>query len=57
MTSTRRTAIRERPSSGIRLRDEVSVIHSDIPVGVTLGEYRRSRPRTPSRTARLLRRR
>ena len=57
MTSTRRTAIRERPGSGLHLPDEISVMHSDIPVGMTLGEYRRGRARTPSRASRLLRRR
>ena len=57
MTSTRRTAIRERPGSGLHLPDEMSVMHSDIPVGMTIGEYRRGRARTPSRASRLLRRR
>jgi hypothetical protein len=57
MTSTARTAIRERPGSGLHLPDEISVLHSDIPVGMTLGEYRRGRTRTPSRTRNLLRRR
>ena len=57
MTSTRRTAVRERPGSGPHRPDEMSVIDSDIPVGMTLGEYRRGRARTASRASRLLRRR
>ena len=57
MTSTRRTAVRERPGTGVSLPDQVSVLHSDIPADVTLGEYRRSRARTGSRAGRLLRRR
>ena len=57
MTSTRRTAVRERPGTGVSLPDQVSVLHSDIPADMTLGEYRRSRARTGSRAGRLLRRR
>lgn len=56
MTYTDRTTLRDRPGSALRLPDALSVISSDIPEGMTIDEFRRNRPKAPSRISRLRRR-
>jgi hypothetical protein len=56
MTFTERTAIRERPGGLPSAPDAVSVVFCDIPEGMTIAEYRRSRPQSPRRRGFLRRR-
>ena len=49
MTAAARTAAREHPGRAIELPQTFSVIHSDLPEGLTIDEYRRARPRAPRR--------
>jgi hypothetical protein len=56
MTYAERTILRDRPGPALRLPDALSIISSDIPEGMTIDQYRRNRPKAPSRISRLLRR-
>ncbi len=53
MTYAERIPLRDRPGQAIRLPDAVSIVSSDIPEGMTINEYRRNRPKAPSRISRL----
>ena len=44
MTSTTRTALRERPASTFLLPDTTSTVESSIPVGQTIASYRAHPP-------------
>ena len=56
MTYAERINLRDRPGPALRLPDALSIISSDIPEGMTIDEYRRNRPKAPSRLSRLRRR-
>ncbi len=45
----------EQPNLRLPLPDDVFYIESSLPAGMTISEYRRSRPRPPGRWARLKR--
>jgi hypothetical protein len=56
MTYADRLHLRDRPGLALQLPDALSIISSDIPEGMTIDQYRRNRPKAPSRLSRLRRR-
>ena len=50
MTYADRTSLRERPGRSSHFPDDVAPLASDIPEGMTIAAYRRSRPQ-PARTS------
>ena len=50
MTYADRTSLRERPGRSSNFPDDVAPFASDIPEGMTIAAYRRSRPQ-PARTS------
>jgi hypothetical protein len=49
VTTAARTAAREHPGRTFRLPQTFSVVHSDLPEGLTIDEYRKARPRAERR--------